>query len=198
MLTNIRFTRRKEFYYFCLREPYGFIFNSHLNARLTAFALVDNDLVVGFVVFHKLFCSFNIRHNFINRGAKLILPGNDLGDFIVRIGHRDFFCLGFCSFTFFSAFFCTVLIVSRYAFSTSLKVLAWYFLYSPFAFSTAFSWLIVPASSKSFSPVAVRIVSRWSAQSFIFIGTSRSAWRSAKSKYPETICPSARSSFSFR
>lgn len=48
------------------------------------------------------------------------------------------------------------------------------------------------------SPLIVRIRSKCSAQSFMVIACSRSACRSAKSKYPETSCPIAPSSFSSR
>ena len=44
----------------------------------------------------------------------------------------------------------TSLMLSRYAFSTGVKVISWYFLYSDFAFSNACLWLTEPAPVKSF------------------------------------------------
>ena len=72
------------------------------------------------------------------------------------------------------------------SFSTSLSVLALYFLYSAAALSTACLWLTLPFPCNSCSPLIVRIRSRCSAQSFMVITCSRSAWRSAKSRSPET------------
>ena len=71
------------------------------------------------------------------------------------------------------------------SFSASLSVLALYFLYSAAALSTACLWLTLPFPCNSCSPLIVRIRPRCSAQSFMDITCSRSAWRSAKSRYPE-------------
>lgn len=73
-----------------------------------------------------------------------------------------------------------------------------FFVFCLCALSIAWLWLIEPFPIRRFSPVDVKIPSRCFAQSSIFIGISRSACLSVKSRYPETSYPIARSSFSFR